>query len=292
MPCIKPDTKKSLGVWQNPIEFYGKVVDENSAPVSGAHVNFHWVETPTPEGNRDTNTESDSAGLFSLHDARGPDLAVSVSKEGYYSSRRDPPGFKYGVYSDGDFSPDAQNPVVFHLRKMGKGEALVSLKQNHGVPRDGTPWAIDLATGKTTAGEGGDLIVQCWTQDAGKLPGAKYDWRCVLTIPGGGIAPTGEEFPFLAPETGYQPTMEIDMPADQTNWNSQVDLKFYYRLADGRYGRMTFSMIAGGQHFCMIDSVLNPSGSRNLEPVEAKPFAPTVPSWAPPGARAVIPDFK
>jgi hypothetical protein len=38
------------------------------------------------------------------------------------------------------------------------------------------------------------------------------------------------------------------------------------QVADGRYGRMTFSMIAGGQHFCMIDSVLNPSGSRNLEP--------------------------
>ncbi len=36
-------------------------------------------------------------------------------------------------------------------------------------------------------------------------------------------------------------------------------------MADGRYGRMTFSMIAGGQHFCMIDSFLNPSGARNWE---------------------------
>jgi hypothetical protein len=77
-----------------------------------------------------------------------------------------------------------------------------------------------------------------------------------------------EEFAFLAPENGYALTNEIAMPADRTNWTSDVDLKFYYRLADGRYGKMKFSMIAGGHHFCMIDSVLNPTGSRNLEPAQ------------------------
>jgi hypothetical protein len=80
------------------------------------------------------------------------------------------------------------------------------------------------------------------------------------------MVPTDEEFPFVAPEDGYTLTNEIAMPTGRTNWTSQVDLKLYFRLADGRYGRMKFSMIAGGQHFCMIDSVLNPSGSRNLEP--------------------------
>ena len=85
---------------------------------------------------------------------------------------------------------------------------------------------------------------------------------------GWGLVLTNEEFAFLAPESGYKPSVEINMLADRPDWSSQVDLKFYYRLADGRYGRMTFSMIAGGQHFCMIDSVLNPTGSRNLEPGE------------------------
>jgi len=99
---------------------------------------------------------------------------------------------------------------------------------------------------------------------------------------------TDEEFAFLAPESGYKPTAEINMPAGAQGWKDDVDLKFYYRLADGRYGRMTFSMIAGGQHFCMIDSVLNPTGSRNLEPMEIKSQG-TAP---PPGVRAVIPEFK
>ena len=93
-------------------------------------------------------------------------------------------------------------------------------------------------------------------------------------IPAGGMVATDQEFAFLAPQEGYTASAEIAMPADRLDWKDDVDLKFFYRLADGRYGRMTFSMVAFGQHFCMIDSFLNPSGSRNLEsdPQGAVPF--------------------
>jgi hypothetical protein len=134
------------------------------------------------------------------------------------------------------------------------------------IPRDGTPVSFNLATGATSTGETGNFVVSCWTEDQGKRSGEKYDWHCSITLPGGGMVQTEEEFPFLAPEVDYKPAIEINMPADRAGWKSDVDLKFFYRLADGGYGRMTFSMIAGGQHFCMIDSILNPTGSRKLEP--------------------------
>lgn len=254
-----------LAAWQGHIEFYGKVVDENSNAIAGAKASFQWVEFPAREGNRATNAESDADGLFSLRDQRGLSLDVSVSKEGYYASRRDNDTFVYGSIGGGQFSPDPQHPVIFHLRKKSIGASLVPLKRNYRIPRDGTPVSIDLASGTNTPGENGNLVIRCWSNDKGIRPGVKYDWRCVVTIPGGGLVPIDEEYPFLAPETGYKPTSEINMPANREGWTSDVDLKFYYRLANGRYGRMTFSMIAGGQHFCMIDSVLNPSGSRNLE---------------------------
>ena len=255
--------QRILADWQRPIEFYGKVVDENTNPVAGAKISFQWVETPKEEGTRHSDAQSDAEGLFSLHDAHGPSLIVWVSKEGYYASHKGQWGFSY---THGDFHPDGGSPVIFLLHKKGAGENLIGVKQNYRVARDGTPLGIDLATGKATTGGSGDFVVQCWTDDQGKASGQKYDWHCVVTIPGGGVVPTDEEFAFQAPEKGYAPTNGIAMPADRTDWTSDVDLKFYYRLADGRYGRMTFSMIAGGQHFCMIDSVLNPSGSRNLEP--------------------------
>jgi hypothetical protein len=223
------------------------------------------MEIPAKDGSRSSNVESDSYGSFSLRGAVGPSLTVSVGKEGYYTSRSTPDGFHYSLKNDA-FHADPQNPVIFHLRKKGTGENLVGVKQNYRVARDGMPLGINLSTGKAATSGSGDLVVQCWTDDQGKTSGQKYDWHCVVTIPGGGMAPINEEFAFLAPESGYALTNEIAMPADRTNWTSDVDLKFYYRLADGRYGRMTLSMIAGGQHFCMIDSVLNPSGSRNLEP--------------------------
>ncbi len=257
--------QRVLADWQRPIDFYGKVVDENTNPVAGANVTFKWTETPSEDGNRTANAQSDAEGLFSLNGQHGPSLEVFVSKEGYYASQR---GQKGVSYLHGDFSPDPQNPVIFNLRKKGVGENLIGVKQNYRVARDGTPLGVDLTTGKSTTGGSGDLVVQCWTEDQGKPSSAKYDWRCVVTIPGGGLVLSDEEFPFLAPENGYALTNQIAMPADSPHWTSDVDLKFYYRLADGRYGRMIFSMIAGGDHFCMIDSVLNPSGSRDLEPTQ------------------------
>jgi len=254
-----------LADWQAPIEFYGRVIDENSNPVAGANITFKWAEIPAPDGNRTATTESDAEGLFSLHGKRGPSLAVWVGKNGYYAPHRGQWGFNYALGPD-IISPDPQNPIVFVLHKKGKGESLIVMKRNYGIPRDGTPVSIDLTTGATTTSKSGNLVVQCWTQDAGKRSGEKYDWHCVVSIPGGGAVTNNEEFAFEAPENGYAPSLEIAMPADRPDWRDDVDLKFYYRLADGRYGRMTFSMVAFGHHFCMIDSVLNPSGSRNLEP--------------------------
>ena len=253
-----------LAEWQGAIEFYGEVVDENTNAVAGATVRFSWTDMTAEDGASTSATESDAAGLFSLQGARGRSLTVWVSKDGYLASGGGQQTFLYGNF-DAKFNPDPQNPVVFTLRKKGQAKPLVKMKRNYGIPRDGTAFAIDLVSGQAAKGENGNLVVQCWTEDQGKARGEKYDWHCRLTIPGGGVVPTDEEFAFLAPESGYKSTTEITMPADRPDWKSDVNLKFFYRLADGRYGRMTFSMIAGGQHFCMIDSVLNPSGSRNLE---------------------------
>jgi hypothetical protein len=260
-------SQQIISEWQSPIEFYGKVVDENTNPIEGASVQFQWDESPTVDVARTSVTKSDSDGLFSLQGARGRSLEVSVSKEGYYTSRRDKTGYMFALATE-KFSPSRLNPVIFHLRKKEAGENLIRVKQNYRVPRDGTPVGIDLTTGKAITEGGGDIVVQCWTDDQGKQSGQKYDWRCLVTIPNGGLVLSDEEFPFSAPENGYTPTNEIVMPADRPDWRNDVDLKFFYQLPNGHYGRMTFSMIAGGQHFCMIDSFLNPSGSKNLEPAQ------------------------
>lgn len=261
-----PVDQRLLSEWRAPIDFYGKVVDESGNPVSGANVQFTWNEKPIEGDDQHSSMQSDSNGLFELHGAHGPSLDVRVSKPGYYTLHNDRWSFAYSM-SDSNYVASAADPAIFHLRKKGRPEALIHVKQNYRIPKDGTPIAVNLLSGKMTPGETGDFVVRCWTDQAIK-PGQKYNWRCVITAPGGGLVGTSEEFPFLAPEQNYIPSIQISMPSDRPDWKDNVNLQFYFHLADGKYGRMTFSMVAGGHHFFMIDSFLNQTGSRNLEPLD------------------------
>lgn len=112
----------------------------------------------------------------------------------------------------------------------------------------------------------GDLIVECWTDDQGKGRGKKYDWRCSITVPGGGLQASTNEFEFLAPLEGYKLQDEIIMPANmEVGWGRNAERKYLLKLGNGNYARIKFKMIAGGGHFFYIQSCMNPSGSRNLE---------------------------
>jgi hypothetical protein len=261
--------QKIVAVWQAPIEFYGKIVDENSNPVVGAKVTFSWIETPEETGTRSSAAESDAEGLFSLHGARGPSLRVSVDKEGYYSSRKNPPGFKYGSFAIDDFSPDPRNPVIFHLWKKGKGEALINKDFPPGMQiaqlrHDGTPIEIDVLNGQKAAAGAGQLKLELW-RDVSQKNAKIFDWKLDVSVPGGGLTKTEDEFAFEAPQEGYQPTLVIEMPATNQNWREEITSKYYIHLPDGKFGRIDFEFSSYNGVFT-VHSVLNPSGSRNLEP--------------------------
>jgi hypothetical protein len=94
----------------------------------------------------------------------------------------------------------------------------------------------------------------------------KFDWRCGITVIHGGLQPYKDEFPFKAPLDGYAPFEEIDMPVSlKEDWGNSAKRNYFVRLANGNYARMTFEIIPGGGHIILLDSYLNPSGSRNLE---------------------------
>jgi hypothetical protein len=259
-----------LKLWQSPIEFYGKVVDENSNAVAGAKIRFQWVEAPRREGNRTSNTESDEKGLFSLHDARGPSLGVSVSKEGYYTSRRGNDSFSYGSLANEPFSPDPLNPVIFSLKGKGIQESLIKTDFPVGIGQiaqlrhDGTPVEIDLLNGVKVSGGNSGLRLEFWRDISDKKANV-FDWKLQLSIANGGLIPTDEEFAFQAPENGYQPAIVINMPATNQPWLGESRSRYYLRLPDGKYGRIDVYLLPYNGVFS-VQSAVNPSGSRNLEP--------------------------
>ena len=261
--------ERALAHWQVPIDFYGKVVDENSNAVAGADITFGWSEFPTEKGARRATAKSDAEGLFSLHNKRGPALDVWVSKEGYYASRGGQKGFSYMGAIEG-FKPDPQNPVIFHLRKKNHGEPLVEsdfppgIGQHVQLRHDGTPIEIDLLNGQKAAAGAGQLKLELF-RDVSEKNAKTFDWKLQIAIPGGGLVKTEDEFAFQPPESNYQPSVLIDMPKTNQNWREDITSKYYIQLPDGKYGRIDLYLLAYNGVFT-IHSAVNPSGSRNLEP--------------------------
>jgi len=261
--------KQLMAARQTPIEFYGKVVDENTNPVAGASIQFGWMETPAKDGERKATAKSDSDGLFSLQGERGPTLEVLVSKAGYYNSKKDRTGFTYGDSAPEKHSPSMLNPVIFHLRKKGKGESLITtdfpgfarIAQLH---HDGTPVELDLLKGEKVPAGNGQLTLEFW-RDISNMNIQPFNWKFQLSALGGGLIEANEEFAFEAPEKGYQPSIVIDMPATNQDWQGEIRSKYYIQLPDGKYGRIDFYLLPRNGVF-EVQSVINSSGAHNLEP--------------------------
>jgi hypothetical protein len=262
--------QKGLEEWKTPIQFYGKVVDDHTNPVQAAQISFDCNDL-SPKGTSLYHAQSDANGLFSIRGITGKLLGVKVSKDGYYSYQPFGADFYYAGQNQ-NFVPDPANPVTFRLKKKGLAEPLVHIHAPMGggkgfkVSKEGTPLEISLTKGTITPLGQGDLRVQCWTDDQSKLPGQKYNWKCQIAIPNGGISQSTNDLDFQAPVDGYQPIDVIEMPVTlETGWASRAKRNYFLRLASGNYARITFEMIAGGDHFFLLESFLNPSGSRNLE---------------------------
>lgn len=269
-------------LWKTPITFYGRVVDQYTNPVPDAQIHFAWTDL-SPSGRSETNTQSDTNGLFSLSGVTGRVLEVNVSKQGYYRSRRGTTGFDYGV----EYQPDG-NPLEFLLHKQGTGADLITSQYGvardlgFSMPRDGVPVWVDFINRQV--GNAGQIELSSikpprWEKV--KDP----SWSLRLSIPDGGLIEHDDEFAFEAPQSGYQPTIEFHFKAGETNWGETLQKKFYIAFGEPRrYGRIT---IDTGIYMGMnLGYAINPAGSRNLE---SRPPAPSPRRQLPPGGVEVGP---
>jgi hypothetical protein len=262
--------ERSLDEWRTPIRFYGKVVDETGQPIEGVVITF-GVTDLSPEGHSTIGTESGADGLFFLQGVNGKHLSIKLYKPGYYVSRLNPAGFFYAGRND-NFVANPNQPVVFHLRKQGQGEPLITMDfpgfaRIAQLPRNGTPVAFDLINGTTNTPSGGHIQFE-FTGDPISRETKRFNWQLRITTQGG-LLETHEEFPFSAPESGYAAEVEIKHPVTlEDAWQTTIERKYFIRLADGRYGRIEFRLMARNGVFTML-SYVNPTGSRDLEYSEA-----------------------
>ena len=266
-----------------PIEFYGQVVDQDGNPLSGARMKgltLHVkVIVPAPWGDKDEITPiektTDSAGRFEVNGISGRSLEIdSIQKEGYEA---EPIKRIWGV-SGGSF----ENPIIFKMWSTNIHEQLIIGDKAFEIVPDGRLYFIDLTTGTISESGTGDLKV--WIQYTNQVvQGQLYDWSAGIEVINGGLLEVPQqainsgfwpEPPFAmysAPQGGYTPSFSLQRQVKGGQSGEIGNRYFYLLLKNGKeYGRMSINLFApyGRLHpgLIRLSYAINPSGSRILKP--------------------------
>jgi hypothetical protein len=255
------------------INFFGQCVDQNNEPIPGVKIAMsvrHWEFSPTigphahypgkelstgPDGRFDWSDSSETGDILSLD---------KMEKDGYILSPKAPRHFAAGTGS-------RQNPTIFKLWKKGEKQSLLShdLKRV-GVPVDGSEVQFDLLKG-TKVESGGQFIMRV-KRDPQILSSDNtgYNWSAEFEISNGGLVPSTNDFTYSAPASGYQETYKIEMLNDKPGRRSTFNQTFYVEFENGKYyGTLTVNLLTFHSPppiILNLEIVINPNGSRNLQP--------------------------
>jgi len=249
--------------WKMPIEFYGKIVDQFGEPVAEATVRLTWTAV---DDSHETEILSGTDGLFQFTGAHGKGLNVSVRKQGYLPTRNAGGGFEYASFSDDMFHvPEKGSPVVFRLQKLIGAESVYVFRAETMAKPNSPPVILNVEMGKFT--DEGNLSFAVEFGGERTDTGPAYTIR-VTGLNGTELLPTTEEFPFFAPEQGYQGSFVLQQPARRENYEATKSLKFYVKLAGGRYAfvGMEIALSSQGTEVRLSGGVrYNDKWSQNLE---------------------------
>ena len=271
-----------------PINFWGKVVDQNGSAIDGVTVRYSYT---AEQGNavgsawgaakeRRGTVATQGDGTFAITNLRGHWLTIlTLEKPGFRHPNKfgftgkGEVSFNYDRVEPTHFTPDKTNPVVFPMIQEAALEPLIAHgatfyehSLGYDLPADGTPVSWDLWRGRRDPA--GELKLVFKREPVALVAGQKpVRWEAKLEVVGGGIMkePTGQSV-FIAPENGYAGT--ADYPASQQQ-PGRPDQRFYFHTAQNNYGRIEIELrpdSEGSSGRCNLTVYLNPqAGSRNLE---------------------------
>jgi hypothetical protein len=245
------------------LDFYGKVVDQFGHPIPGVQAkgSILLVVSPISSANKEVVAETDAGGRFEFVGFHGANFGVLLEKPGYESNGKS--------NSSPNGRSDRNNPVIFTLWKTQGAQPMVHTQLDSRVPYDGRMAAFDIFSGLKT--NTGDLQVTL-TRNPVQVHrgGDPFDWVVKIHLVGGGLVETSAAYPYEAPNSGYQPTVDLSMTKNAPDWTQRLTKTYYIRTANGDYGRVNIDLTTDSERpqgtGISIETWLNPTpGSRNLE---------------------------
>jgi hypothetical protein len=282
-----PELKRTFeALNHNPIEFYGRALDQFGLPVAGAEVTGSVLyNTGTASGRKVASTTTDANGYFQFGGMEGQSLGIDFKKFGYdFNPRNTLFWYSYFEADHKRHQSDSRNPVIFTLWKKQAAEPLVHYDTDHDVPANGTPVRINLATGQI-GGRDADLVVTVSRTPLQMRYGEQgFAWAATVEVVGGGLIRAGQrDYYNLAPESGYVPRFEFTQEAQNVRaaqdekvkwtWARSVSDDFFISSRNGKnFARVSLRIMANadrkeGDNIAAVRTTvwLNPNGSRNLE---------------------------
>ncbi len=254
--------------WKTPIEFFGKVIDENNKPVANAAVEAQWVGLEeTRDGVGKKKLSSDINGKITITGLKGKCMSVRVSKKGYFTSHKIPNNdFEYAGFWEPNFiEPDRENPVIFHLIKRVPRESVKVIGYRV-FELPSTIMYIDLLSQNGFSPSQGDFTIKVSRES---LPGNANIFNGSIDVRSIGSAEfseSDEELMMSAPDNGY--VKSITKTFRNNNGSTDEILRFYIRNSERKfYAKVELKFVLlypknNQQTICTsINSVVNQNNS-------------------------------
>jgi hypothetical protein len=277
-----------------PINFYGKIVDQNGQPVVRAEVIYSTTGAFLAPGRGMGFVYTDDQGRFEIHSEGGSlNLAGIVHPRAVlYYPRSGSPGYSEpnerfkrvygGQPRQGanellwtDTSP--AKPHLFTAWRVEHYENIRHGRMDGQMRPDGTHYTFDFDKkdrfGRVNSfalegGKGGYLHVTCSRVPIEDVMDWQ-DWMVTFTVVDGGIQPTDDYYLNLAPEIGYAPSLTIEQRKDSKDYQPEMlGKRFYFTAKSGLVYGSLYARIEPHMkpELCrvVLSYKINENGSRNL----------------------------
>lgn len=263
----KQEMQRTAQLWRTPILYYGKVIDESNQPISGVKVSFNTssVNESLTKEQYDTGTvTTDERGIFKIDGVRGVGMVFQLSHPNYYLYPGNIMDYDIRDYPKKGALPNTEeNALVFRMHSKGHPVSLVHRADGINVPLDRTPTALVLR-GSDYNQKIGQLVVEASGNPPQRYDQQPFDWDAKITVPDGGLIEYTNQFDFVAPDSGYQSSIEFAFPKETVGWTDTVSKNYFVKLPSG-YARLNIYIGAKRPLFFSVEYDYNPDGSSNLE---------------------------
>ena len=261
-----------------PIRFWGRVVDQDGAPLAGVKVAVGvrtWKTIPigVPWGVDSSRLRLTGAdGRFEVSGVDGDVLGIdSLALPGYEAEPGACRGF--GYTPPRPFIPDRSSPELFRMWNTNLRAKLISGSRRWGLIPDGRVYTLDLKEGACSDKQAptGDMRVSV-QRSTNAVWGKHFDWSLLVQGVDGGFLEETNDYcaMFQAPAAGYTNEIRASAKSGDARWTDGLPgRRFYLRSRSGEFYRRieieTYSLyLLDGQARLNLTYALNAEGGRLL----------------------------